>query len=286
MSNSTESPLLRLPGEVRKMIWENVLGNMIIHVRRKSTNIRGVWKLKWSSVICPAPISMSQAYEAARQQQGEGHRARQPFLLAGGPQYVQSWEDIEEQHIRCDDMCEEAFDRAEAGASPYMGAESPSISLLSVCYQISMETKPILYSTNVFSFQNPPTLFKFLKMLRPYEKQFLFNVELWIPYWHEGCNLVITAEKLKLPLPLRTLDISIEWACMERIFDPTQDLQKSLWAQEFECLLERSIPTLKKVRVTAVNKRYSDDEGDSDDEDRDWQDTMDWLTILGQDYLL
>ncbi|KAE9374287.1 hypothetical protein N431DRAFT_503178 [Stipitochalara longipes BDJ] len=139
--NSTSSPLLRLPQELRQKIWGYVLGHRLIHIAMTGVypwyNYYGdVFKPRLFNTRCQAPITEIQAYE-----------------LSKSAEYDQTaFKDRED--LRCCDnrhaICYSELQEYKEEAPP---PNRLDVSALTVCRQVYVDANPILWSTNIWSFR-------------------------------------------------------------------------------------------------------------------------------------
>ena len=154
--NATESPLLRLPGELRNRIFRLVVGDRLIHLCLVKINRAKV--LHHS--VCKSDMSEDDLYtEFVQHGVLTSHvhsNENPPFNTDGVP--------IERGHSQCMDM-PERDDRM-------------SLQLLKVCLQAYEEANYLLLSTNTFSFQETNTLHFFLKTLNASQRKKLITLRI------------------------------------------------------------------------------------------------------------
>lgn len=144
--NVGQSPLFRLPPEVRKIIWNHLLGEQVLHVESEGYKGPGEWQVKW------------RVFSYADQELGDQVRnlRRQRKLMA----------------------------LTHARLSPTHNSdhlqdfryETPQLQILRVCRQAYLEANPVLWSTNTFSFEDAFTFRYFTENRKSVQKALLCNL--------------------------------------------------------------------------------------------------------------
>ncbi|KAF6221855.1 hypothetical protein HO133_001823 [Letharia lupina] len=137
--HNASSPLLRLPLEVKNLIYRSTFGDNLVHIIQNSDKGTATFK----NTICRASISEEEA-----QENFDGESTHQWYAPAN-----------EGRHDCC---------RFQKGATFLDREEGPkvlSLSLLRCCRQIYNEAHHIPHATNTFSCNDPETLQKFVVSL-------------------------------------------------------------------------------------------------------------------------
>ena len=256
--NSTNSPLLRLPVELRRKIWKSVFGHSV-HIwstvewqELKS----GGWKLAVAelaplrSYICAAPLSDSENYERSKAYDDNFE------LPDGSPRY-----DTEGKRLNHQDCMERENRRPPPGSIPRYEEngtdcdhrEKIDLKLLRSCRQMYAEGTDVLYHDTTFHIHDLNTFHRFLSSVSPSNIALLRKMHI---YWSEG-NVINSRwdfDKLaSLPdLPgLRTLHVSIDFSSIHPALSSrylSDEIYESLWCIS---LLRFQIYDLERVTVVA-----------------------------------
>ena len=173
--NAESSLLLRLPGEIRHMIWQEIIGHTI-HVEyhrpmQFDTKIEE-WRYYKGSVpkkglschACSARISDDEYY---RESQKHDHN---PFQASGAPLYKM----FEEDHMDNHQSCYESIDRYTCRAKDRR--PTVSLTLLRVCRQMYLEATETLYESTIFAFRNSRAFVEFCNSLTSHQREMLREV--------------------------------------------------------------------------------------------------------------
>ena len=183
---NTKSPLLKLPNELRTMIYKYVCGGEVVHVssvRRKESA---------SSVllyICrnPKPLTPSQEYV----KHGHGAESCECMFL-----------DVDAEHRMC-------FSKRHETGSPYTRGKG----LILACSQTFREVVFIPFTANTFCFMKPQDIDRFWGTLSCEGKRALRSVHLYVNigrvYAQHRWNRLFTTGVLAEFNGLRRLSISI-----------------------------------------------------------------------------
>ncbi|KAL8793552.1 MAG: hypothetical protein Q9195_003814 [Heterodermia aff. obscurata] len=186
--NAKTSPLLRIPGEVRELIWRAAIGDRMIHIKHfdqdqlkslqrppmhpDSAMVKGAFR----HIQCRAIITEHEAYEASKAPSQSVPRGDDPAC------YVQS---CKIRHSNCYSLGDGTrgkqvwaclFEQVD-----YSIAERDRItmcSLLGVSRQIYQEGYRLFWFTNTFSFDDPHSLGEFLGSLTLSQKRHLTNLHI------------------------------------------------------------------------------------------------------------
>lgn len=127
--NAQQSPLLRLPAEIRNRIYELVLGGNRVHISPR----KDPWGNRYRPVICgvhPDNEDIEEDYKTNGRLDSDDERLNPPKLA------------FDQTHRRCIDR---QLDWSICGSSDYL-----SLSLLRVCRQTHQETALLPFSLNTF----------------------------------------------------------------------------------------------------------------------------------------
>ena len=161
--NATESPLLRLPGELRDRIFRLVIGDQVIHLLRIDKHVPFGQKNRpkcYTHGVCIAERSEDNAYQDFME---HGYQNRPP-PFPFEPGYNGGHLPYFRCHDRCVSMCKNQGNAGQHGGSRI------SLGLLLTCQQAYVESFHLLWATNTFSFEDPETLQFFTKALNPLQK--------------------------------------------------------------------------------------------------------------------
>ncbi|MCJ1356072.1 MAG: hypothetical protein MMC33_006066 [Icmadophila ericetorum] len=155
----SDSPLLRLPREIRDQIWNLCLGNRTIHIYRP--DMRNV-----IHVLCQASISEHETYARARRQlnpqQGEDVR-----LIAHNY-----------RHRPCQSMSWSCAVPDRTKDSTRLPGSQFQLSLMRVSRQCYRELFPVLWSSNLFAFSKNFTFTDFFDARTPVQMQSIRKLSL------------------------------------------------------------------------------------------------------------
>ena len=172
--NVSESPLLRLPAEIRRLIFEHALGGQHIHVeqlhlgnvdRYEKKDIRfgqGLW-----NEICHNDQAELSAYRRFRDAEMGKNAEETPFEKTndgedvGQGYHVDSWT---YRHRGCGR--EPELHRFNVALEAWKQRTSLSVSCLRTCKIIHKEMRTLAYSENVFLFRSPTTFQTFAAAIR------------------------------------------------------------------------------------------------------------------------
>jgi hypothetical protein len=174
-NNVTQSSLLRIPAEVRRLIFKHVIGSHHVHIeqlhlgtvdRYEKKDIRfgqGLW-----NEICYDSHNEATAFERFHQaEMGEDAKAT-PFGLTmagedvGQGYHVDSWT---YRHRKCGH--EPELHRFNMALEEWKQRKRLSLSCLRTCKIIHKEMRTLAYSENVFLFRTPTTFQVFAASIRP-----------------------------------------------------------------------------------------------------------------------
>ena len=223
----SESPLLQLPAEIRRLIFQHALGGHTIHIeqlhignvdRYEKKDMRfgqGLW-----NEICHSPDAEGCAYEKFRKAQMGKDAEETPFGKtkdgedSGKGYHVDSWS---YRHRDCGR--EPELHRFNVALEEWKARNSLSLSCLRTCKVIYKEMRTLPYSENVLCFRNPLTFQAFAASIRREQLQAIQHLSIPIaigsaPFSEGRAKLwtsVIWDYRLtKRIRKLKSLDITIE----------------------------------------------------------------------------
>lgn len=160
--NAAESPLLRLPAEIRNQIWREVLGDRSIHLQHTSpakpgttvsrwTGLRKQTALGWRHLICTAPRNEVKEYQHWKVWNAEEPRLGLPYIYACYKHCMQFTNDLNKT------------DRLVELAKKDRSGRKLQLELLRSCRQVYVEANSILWETDTFAFNESHTFDMFFK---------------------------------------------------------------------------------------------------------------------------
>lgn len=169
--NASTSPLLKLPGEIREMIFSLVVGHQLIHLLYLPTQGR------FRHTVCTATTSEDEAYEEFMT--GHGH------IPANDSAQFYSIT-FKERHVHCKSWSREDnrfFDAEQQRLFRLMSADERrkpmlDLSILGVCRQIYEEANVLLWTTNTFSFEDTTTFRTFVDGLHSTQRKKLARIHI------------------------------------------------------------------------------------------------------------
>lgn len=147
--NAANSPLLRLPREVRDKIWRYAVGDRFIHVAMDKP-------LKFRHEICYAPVTEQEAHH-----------------LFHDLEYEQQ---AQTRHTS-DDM-RVFFNRHRDCYKQAVGPRHLHVEALQICRQVYVEMNPILWATNTWSFEESYYLPKWLDLRNATQRRSLAKLHM------------------------------------------------------------------------------------------------------------
>ena len=217
--NSKNSPLLRLPLEIRQRIWKHTVGNRFLHVQQQEVE----WELRDGEDdvdLCPK-VSWTTNYCVEHERKNwktqEGRNLTQDVVHALKPHLYCTSGAHALQDEGSEPELENSHPTSKGKQSRYEKQQKirdreiqrrPQLHLLRVCRQTYIEACPIMWITNTFSFDKAGTLESFFNNRKVTQKQLLKRLHLRMEWWEEEAKMVGWAErannewhrKMKLPL--------------------------------------------------------------------------------------
>ena len=165
--NAKESPLLRLPLELRNRIYETIFGNRLIHIVWSETRSQSVQTNVWSHwrhIVCLSDSAENQPDGDLHSPDTARTRVMRPHSMC--EQYLNgTCAGYGEGHF--DDDGRPAFEVEVLQGEDYR--QVVNLSLLRVCRQTYIESHEIIWATNTFSFYDPDSFYQFVTDRYPYQ---------------------------------------------------------------------------------------------------------------------
>ncbi|KAL8687301.1 MAG: hypothetical protein Q9218_006485 [Villophora microphyllina] len=194
-ANAKSSPLLKVPGEVRKMIYRYVLGDRFIHIfgHNEYDASKGYSSMVYRYAFCRADATEAAAYEHS----------------IHGPTDVPTDDDCEYYVASCHNRHVICFDGINGQQS-----STTFLALLGVCRQIYYEASEVLWATNTFSFSQAHAFGWFMKSLNYGQRNKIARLHLDIDVFAAGNSWLRAVSKglIKTLRSLALLQVSLEIA--------------------------------------------------------------------------
>ncbi|KAK5173073.1 uncharacterized protein LTR77_003195 [Saxophila tyrrhenica] len=210
--NAQASPLLRLPAEVRNLIYEYVLCNLVVHisVRDAVDEGRGCYNvedyyddprrkpkpsdmmLTFANIICQlSPNAQDKAYELSKQP----NPATSPvtYCLEHGPCYT-NLSRLKFSSTSCDVV-----------TSSHLRPLQLSLSCLRTCRQIHHEAHLLPYTDNAFAFHESETFNLFVRTLAPAQRAAINTIHIDGFIWSRKLLKALHIPAIRSLTGLRTL---------------------------------------------------------------------------------
>ena len=230
--NTTESPLLRLPAELRNIIYKLVFGDHLIHVGHdKAEPETSHNSLRLSSrdkilryYICKSSLTEDDAYQRSKD---ASLNEQKPLKISGYTNIAPYWRMGDRFHIDpCKDRHEDCpvpdwmvfpWGQPSNRTSTYL-SKILNLDVIRVCRQIHGETKLLPFYLNIFAFQQATAFLGFFSSLRSFQAQAVKEVCLFMTAgqhrddptltsrWNNALFVPTVLERVK---GLRILHISI-----------------------------------------------------------------------------
>lgn len=167
--NALTSPLLKLPGEIREKIFSLVVGHQLIHLLYFPT------LEKFRHTICTAAASEDEAYEEFMNGHtpSGGSAVFHSVTFKKRHVYCKSWVNENEHFLHADYRSLSRLMTMEERRKPTL-----NLSILGACRQMYEEANVLLWTTNTFSFEDPPTLRVFIDGLHSTQRNKLSRIHI------------------------------------------------------------------------------------------------------------
>lgn len=238
--NSTESPLLRSPVEIRERIWSLVLGGGLLHVAFQPL-------MQCGSGLCAfyqggenkVPIWSANYCTLKGSEQHSNAVALPP-----------SFQDFTAVHPHAG--CHTMGHRTNKDNKPYL-------QVLRTCRQVYLEASRVLWNTNTFSFNDHITLRMFMDNRKTAQKQLLRKLHLdmrW-PSGSEKCDWekALTLTLIRSLKGLRIFHLYIEQSFLNHVINwkDKRDWEKDLLSDTFKDVMKFKVLPLETVTVNIAN---------------------------------
>ncbi|KAL8738482.1 MAG: hypothetical protein Q9181_000738 [Wetmoreana brouardii] len=213
--NASDSPLLRLPIELRNKIWTEMLGARLIHV---DYFCDGELKFKDNEDFCSRLKYSTTTFESygsawrhvVCQDDGPEDRPDAEVIIEGGhEQHDQAWS------IRPHGLCDTDYEERDP-ALPFecYGHETMRLAILRTSRQVYVEANEVLFTTNTFSFKSPVALKRFVMTRNIHQKRLIRNLRMEMNWGAafldiDGWNSSLTMATIKSLSGLRSLRLHI-----------------------------------------------------------------------------
>ena len=207
--NSSASPFLRLPPELRNELYKTILGDRLIHVRHA---MGAISSKPWRHVVC---------------QRGDPkHFRAEQHRSLNGTKIIDDWEP---QHRLC--KWETYYNPDMRDSDDYWDDERMHLPILRCCRQMYIEANQILWSTNTFSIHDHKTLQHFMEDRNVVQKSRIRTLRLRIDLVQSFLYLrqsVLTPEFMHALPSIRRLELILEDAFDARLVQLRAMTGKSL----------------------------------------------------------
>lgn len=254
----SESPLLRLPIEIREVIWALVLGHHVLHVETYHDFARKIDR--WVTTCCLCPYTADQIFERSQKTAKELYevgilnydtdptQTNMTVVEGGYERCISRGEHtIHDPHTECAAVDRQRFPdldliRKKGGRSEARKKLYLPIQLQRVCHQIHDETSTILWSTNTFIFFEGVAFENFMQNRTLAQRMLIqtlgFDIQwaspqIWKAWDDAVCNLPLVNSFVGL----KRLDIHIYQPHCDLDFDPySYQARKEIQLWSDECL--------------------------------------------------
>ncbi|KAL8951244.1 MAG: hypothetical protein Q9222_002772 [Ikaeria aurantiellina] len=209
--NASNSPLLRLPTELRMRIWTEVLGERLVHLKYKCMDeemdsrdhdinyIFCFGRSPWRNLVC----------------EDDGPEDAPKRKYTPNPRYYCAIPGAKDLWVYPHHDCKLDHEDVGGSTSPeYRDYEALSLTILRVSRQMYTEANPILWTTNTFAFPDSLTLQRFMMTRTIHQKRLIRNLRLQMVW--DSCRVKFWSKALSMPLVksltgLRTLRLNITY---------------------------------------------------------------------------
>lgn len=263
--NISESPLLQLPAEIRRLIFERALGGHHVHIEQLPVGTANRYEKKdikfgqglWNE-ICHDPHGEFEAYGKFRDLKMGDEAQRTPFSKtkdgedSGQGYHVNSWT---YRHRDCGR--EPELHRFNVALEEWKARTSLSLASLRICKVIYKEMRTVPYSENTFLFRNPLTYQAFAALLRREQLQALQHISIPVAVgsapFSEGRAKLWTAVIFDYKLSdrirkLKFLDITMELYFPRDAFVNRQNLKPKIE----DCIEDVNVSNTKELNQSTT----------------------------------
>ncbi|KAI4250324.1 MAG: hypothetical protein LQ352_005377 [Teloschistes flavicans] len=266
--NATDSPLLRLPLEIRNKIWTEVLGDRLVHIDYyeddSSFDSDGNFSINkdipynesaWRHVIC-------------RDDRREDSPPRRVTSNLGGTEHVY-WDrahsicnlDYDRKSFKVLDR--QHYDPQDDANWLRCGHDTMRLSILRSSRQIYVEANEILWTTNTFSFTEPIAFKHFMSTRNVHQKRLLrslrFEQEWFFPECSKGWNNALLLPMVRSLSGLRHLRLHITHSMEATLYESVGVSSLPKWplnSSFCEGLEKLSILPIQSVEIAMVSPLY------------------------------
>ncbi|KAG7005650.1 autophagy-related protein 28 [Physcia stellaris] len=185
--NAEASSLLRLPFEIRSLIYRELLGDRVIHSFNSSilsTDRDVVLQLSWPRPNCSQCKIDSEDVQTRRWFHSVCRKpesiARDYELFDSGDQQGTEYS----SHVGCS----QTWNLCACPCPPWAPFERLDLRILRSCRQLYNESNQALWTTNTFAFDNQITFRLFMRAPNHIQKQLLSKIymrQYWLQHWEE-----------------------------------------------------------------------------------------------------
>ncbi|KAL9639095.1 MAG: hypothetical protein Q9204_001244 [Flavoplaca sp. TL-2023a] len=264
VQNATTSPLLRLPREIRDMIWTGVLGGRLIHLEYNYFDHEMEFddfeisyelafnRIPWRHIVC--------------EDDGPEDRAKEKSIP--NSKYYEAIPGAPARWGYPHDACH--LDYQDPGFSRpivYHAHEGMRLTALCVSRQLYAEANPVLWTTNTFSFLDGLTFRRFMMTRTINQKRSIRNLRFEME-WDCGLikdwNKALSTATIKNLIGLRTLRLNILYEMKQRLWDESGDRI----LESIDCM--GGLRRLSRLPLTSAEVAFCIREWHSEDSDY-WQ---------------
>ncbi|KAL8846645.1 MAG: hypothetical protein Q9221_008285 [Calogaya cf. arnoldii] len=238
--NARESPLLRLPSELRDKIWGEVLGGELVHLDYQRY-------FEYDDFNCGLSEAESEESEKEPDSENEDESATQPEHIywrhaicqhdcpENQPDkkkvVVDQWDSKNaiwlRPHQQCIFRAEDTYS-ADYTPEPEALPHHPTLNLtiLRASRQIYVEANRILWTTNTFSFADGLTFAEFMKTRTIHQKRLINNLRIEMHWDHgdeEHWNKALNMATVRSLTSLRSLRLQVSADIEEKLWRHSKD---------------------------------------------------------------
>ena len=250
--NAKDSPLLRLPAEIRQLIWRAAIGDRLIHIKHFSHNqLKALERYRthrggtplggaFRHIQCKALLTEGEAYEKSK-------APSQSVPLGEDPAcYVQS---CAKRHSSCYPVRlgtpkQQAWVRLFEQVDHTIADRDriTMCSLLGASRQIFEEGNRLFWLTNTFSFDEPESFAEFFGSLTLSQKRHLTNLHFIHPWYTNPSRnwewKKVYKRRFRSLRGIKTLHL-----CIEQRYDP----EDSRWPSQYRGIARRDEALIEKM---------------------------------------
>lgn len=259
--NQLNSPLLRLPLELRNRIWREVLGESLIHLKYDSQDHEldfedhdsiyhsTFQRRPWRHIVCQddGPEDRPEKKWVPNKWYGYAPGAENKVLMV-------------RPHGDCDLNYEEP---TSSGPIDFWDHDTMRLTVLRVCRQMYVEANRILWTTNTFSFSSGRTFQRFMMTRTIHQKRLIRNLRFemeWAFGEEKRWNSALSMPLIRSMIGLQSIRLNIVYDMEQSDFDLLKvDFIKG--TSFTEGLRKLSILPLVHAEVLVRNHEHSSESG-------------------------